>query len=666
MATSPFRARIRKSIADPALQIALDNNARRRVQARLTALATLPDARARRQRAHALRAEVIAHLDEYLDEFTARAAANGQIVHRAADAAEAVKIVLQIAQSHNAKSIAKSKSMISEEIGLNQALEAQGLRVVETDLGEYIVQLRGEKPAHIITPAVHLSRQEVGRLFEEKLGVPYTEDVPTLTAAARRLLREVFLSADIGITGVNFGVAETGALCIVTNEGNARMVTTVPPVHIALMGMERLAPTLEDLALLLSLLPRSATGQKLTVYTQLIQSPRRAGELDGARERHLVILDNGRRRMRNSPLQEALYCIRCGACLNACPVFRELGGHAYVGRDGSIAPYSGPIGSVVSPGLLSLEQFGHLAQASSLCGACKDACPVDIDLPRLLTRVRAGRTPQPTQVHGIGLSPFTRLGLGAYGRIAASGSMFAIAQRLSGMAAHLFFPFSDWFRMPAFTRWGLSRDFPRPALKPFRARFQARTAADSGFENQPGGNEAESKEARPQTEKTREFVESLLAVNGEIHHTSDTALTGDLIDFLKERKIQTLAAWEAIPGVEPAQLSGAGFRIVPADDPSSQAGLTGATCGISESGTLVLASGAGQPAGASLLPGVHLAVLHTSQIVSSLEEALQFPEIRRAATTVLVTGPSRTADIEMTLTIGVHGPGELHVFLVDG
>ena len=211
--------------------------------------------------------------------------------------------------------------MVTEEIELNHALEAAGHRVVETDLGEYIVQLRGEKPAHIITPAVHLRRHEVGKLFQEKLGIPYTEDIPTLTNTARKVLREVFLTADVGITGVNFGVAETGTLCIVTNEGNGRMVTTLPPIYIALMGMERIVPTLDDLALMLSLLPRSATGQKLSVYTQLIHSPRRADEMDGARERHLIIIDNGRSRLQHSPLREALYCIRCGACLNACPSF---------------------------------------------------------------------------------------------------------------------------------------------------------------------------------------------------------------------------------------------------------------------------------------------------------------------------------------------------------
>ena len=246
--------------------------------------------------------------------------------------------------------------------------------------------LNKEKPSHIIPPAEHLKKEQVAKLFQEKLGIPYTEDIPTLTATARKVLREVFLTADIGMSGVNFGVAETGGICLITNEGNGRMVTTVPKTHIALMGMERLAPTLDDLALLLSLLPRSATGQKLTVYTQLIHKP-----MPG-QTRHLIILDNGRSKLRNSPLKESLYCIRCGACLNACPVFRELSGHAYIGRDLSIAPYPGPIGSVISPGLFG-ENYFQLAQASSLCGACKEACPVDIDLPKLLTRVRAGQAP---------------------------------------------------------------------------------------------------------------------------------------------------------------------------------------------------------------------------------------------------------------------------------
>ena len=281
MTPTQFKSHIRISIANEALQIALDNNTQRRLKGRAAAFESLPDWRERRQRAHAVRADVITHLDEYRDQFIAKVEQNEIVVHRAKDAAEAINIVSEIIGSEP-KLIAKSKSMVSEEIELNHALEAAGHQVVETDLGEYIVQLRGEKPAHIITPAVHLRRHEVGKLFQEKLGIPYTEDIPTLTNTARKVLREVFLTADVGISGVNFGVAETGTLCIVTNEGNGRMVTTMPPVHIALMGMERIVPTLDDLALMLSLLPRSATGQKLSVYTQLIHSPRRADEVDGA------------------------------------------------------------------------------------------------------------------------------------------------------------------------------------------------------------------------------------------------------------------------------------------------------------------------------------------------------------------------------------------------
>jgi L-lactate dehydrogenase complex protein LldF len=377
----PFKERIRISLADANLQSALDANAERRITVRREAFASLSDPQMLRQRARAVRAEVIANLNDYLEKFLTRVQENGVIIHRAGDAAQAVQCIVEIARKHGARLVAKSKTMVSEEIRLNHALEAAGLRVVETDLGEYIVQLRGEPPSHIITPAVHLRRQDVGLLFHEKLGIPLTEDIPDMTAAARDVLRKVFLSADIGLSGVNFGVAETGTLCVLTNEGNGRMVTTIPPVHIALMGMERLVPSLDDLALMLALLPRSATGQKITVYANLLHGPRRSDEPDGPRERHLVVVDNGRSALRQSPLAEILYCIRCGACLNGCPVFREIGGHAYVGADGQGSAYPGPMGSVLSPALFGRAEFGHLARASSLCGACKENCPVDIDLP---------------------------------------------------------------------------------------------------------------------------------------------------------------------------------------------------------------------------------------------------------------------------------------------
>ena len=375
--------------------------------------------------------------------------------------------------------VAKSKSMVTEEIHLNHALEAKGMRVVETDLGEYIVQLRKERPAHIITPAVHLRRDDVGRLFHEKLGIPYTEDIPTLTNTARKILRDVFLTADVGVSGGNFGIADEGAFCIVTNEGNGRMITTLPKVHIALMGMERLVRNLDDLAVMLSLLARSATGQKLSVYTQLIHAP-----LDG-QQRHIILLDNGRTRIHNSPLKESLYCIRCGACLNACPVFRELGGHAYD------STYPGPIGSVISAGLFGSD-FIPLAQASSLCGACKEACPVDIDLPKLLTRVRAGQAPSPDKKEGeTGLTSLSKLFLTMYSRVARSPWLFAVSQRFASLGTRLVSPFSDWLSLPAFTGWGYSKDMPRFAGKTFRDRWKELSKETSKQENTYAGKQVD-------------------------------------------------------------------------------------------------------------------------------------------------------------------------------
>ena len=674
MRTSSFRAKIREKIADDALQVALDANAQRRVQGRINAFASLPDWKERRQRAHAVRAEVIAHLDEYLDKFIARVTGNGVIVHRAQNAAQATQIVLDIiensprsrreenisvhprAQSSLGGSlVAKSKSMVTEEIGLNHALEAAGHRVVETDLGEYIIQLRGERPSHIITPAVHLRRHEVGELFHKKLGIPYTEDISLLTNTARKVLREVFLNADVGVSGVNFGVAETGTLTLVTNEGNGRMVTTLPPVHIAIMGMERLVPTLDDLALMLSLLPRSATGQKISVYTQLIQRPQ------PDQQRHIILVDNGRSRLRNSSLQEILYCIRCGACLNACPVFREIGGHAYLGADGSIAPYPGPIGSVVSPGLLG-KNYVQLAQASSLCGACKDACPVDIDLPKLLTRVRAGET----EDQGNALPTPVKFGLRMYARLAKRPGLFAVSQRLAGLGAHLVAP-SGWMKFPAFTGWGYSKDFPRPAVKPFRDKFQEINHESAEFVEQKERRKDESIEIpqMPKFDLMPQFIKELTTLGGHVVETTAPELSTQLLSLLQEKNINCVQAWDSISGVDWDAITEAGISVQHEADETIKAGITGALAGIAETGTLVIHSGNGRPLTASLLPEVHIAILRASDIEENLPKVFELRKIESYESVVLVSGPSRTADIEMTLTIGVHGPGELHVFLLD-
>jgi L-lactate dehydrogenase complex protein LldF len=697
-----FHVHIQAALADPGLQAALDLNAERRLNARLQAYTSLPeDVLTLRKRAHAVRAETITHLELYLDQFVAQAQANGLVVHRANDAAQAVEIVKEIARQHGARLIAKAKTMVGEEIQLNQALEAVGLTAVETDLGEYIVQLRGEHPAHILTPAVHLRRSDVGQTFHEKLGVPYTDDVASLVSIARQNLRQTFLDADIGVSGVNFGVVEDGSLCLLSNEGNARLVTTVPPVHVALMGIERLVPTLDNLALMLSLLARSGTGQKMTVYTSLIRSPRRLSEPDGPQERHLVLVDNGRNAVRSSTLAESLYCIRCGACLNACPVFREIGGHAYVGIHGQGSPYSGPIGSVISPGLFGGSEFGGLARASTLCGACKDACPVDIDLPELLLRVRAGAgRPQPGAISAEVASQAPKSlqwGLRLYAWAAADERRFAFAQRLAGFFGRLAAPFSGWMHLPAWSGWGLSRNFPRPASRPFRARFQTLdkppALGDSSHKNvilseakDPDSsvaalpqNDIVRMDVTAQNDKLREdapssklnlverFASELTALGGVIHTCTSAELKEHLLTFLRERGISSVMSWEMqeLPDGMVQALIDAGIKVSHVADPTAQAGLTGTLAAVADTGTLVIPSGNGRLQVASLLAGIHIAILYSRNVYENLPQVLQLREVKDASVVSLISGPSRTADIELSLTIGMHGPAEVHVFCLD-
>lgn len=670
---SPFYQKIRSALSNPTLQSALDNNAERRNTARRTVYQTLPeDLQTMRQRAHAMRAEVIEHLDHYLEEFIDKANRNGWIIHRPKTGRQAVEIVLEIAQRHRATHIAKSKSMVSEEIDLNPALEKAGMEIVETDLGEYIVQLRKEHPAHIITPAVHLTRQQVGQLFHEKFGIPYTDDVPTMTATARRVLREVFLRAEVGLSGVNFGVAENGVICIVTNEGNGRMVTTLPPVHVALMGIERLVPTLDDLALMLYLLPRSATGQKLTVYTSLIRAPSKDG--DGCRERHLILIDNGRMALRETPLKEALYCIRCGACFNACPVFRELGGHSYVGASGRSTPYGGPIGSVISSGLFGYEEFGHLARASSLCGACREACPVDIDLPKLLLRVRAGKIDRRSKppITKSNAPSYLKWGLRLFAIFASHPLLFQLAQRIAGVGSYLMSPSKKWMRLPSISGWGYSKDFPRPALRPFRAIWKE-IQEESQTIQTPSSHPLQIEVAQPAETSTAKdvvawFAEELTSLGGRYIPCTSINLAQKLLDFLRENHITSIQCWgeKYLPNGLLSFLENHNITVKHQAHPEIPAGLTGVECAIAESGTLVIPGDRDRPLTASLLPEIHLAILRSSDILPRLPEALQRQERIKAPVTVLISGPSRTADIEMTLTIGVHGPRLVVVFcLID-
>ncbi len=349
---------------------------------RRAAWASLPDVERLRSLAASIKDHCLDQLDDYLQEFIQQATANGMQIHLAATQTDVIEIVREIASSRGCKVVSKGKSMASEEVELNRWLEESGLEVVETDLGEFIVQIADDHPSHIVLPIIHKSVPEVAAAMHRRLGGAYTEDEKQLTRAAREHLRPLFRRCDLGITGVNFAVAETGSIVLVTNEGNGRYTSTRPRVHVALMGIEKLVPRLDDLSVFVKLLGRSGTGQPITVYTNVVSGPRRAGDEDGPQEVHVVIMDRGRSRILSSKFREALRCIRCGACLNACPVYRSIGGHAY----GSV--YPGPIGKVITPLLEGLEKHRDLPEASSLCGACLEACPVKIDIPRLLVDLR--------------------------------------------------------------------------------------------------------------------------------------------------------------------------------------------------------------------------------------------------------------------------------------
>ncbi|OUS77628.1 iron-sulfur cluster-binding protein [Paenibacillus sp. MY03] len=357
-----------------------------------------------RERGRQIRLHTIAHLDYYLNTFVENARANGVHVHFADTAQEAVELTLDIAEHVGARSVVKSKSMVSEELHLNHALESIGVEAIETDLGEYIIQLAGEMPSHIVIPAIHKNRYQIAELLSKEAGYELPPDTTALASFVRKKLREKFLEADIGMTGCNFAIAETGSMVLFENEGNARMVTTVPKTQITLMGMERIIPSWEDLEVMATLLPRSATGQKLTMYMSGITGPKRTADGDGPEEMHIIIVDNGRSLQLGDPeFQELLNCIRCGACLNACPVYRHIGGHAY----GST--YSGPIGAVLTPSLnKNIAEWDDIANASSLCGACYEACPVKIPLHDMLVYLRRRKVESGNgnKLEGMGMQGF--------------------------------------------------------------------------------------------------------------------------------------------------------------------------------------------------------------------------------------------------------------------
>jgi L-lactate dehydrogenase complex protein LldF len=460
--STPFRERAARALDDAFLRQALTIATTKFIDLRREAFDAFPEGEALRDRARAIKEATLQRLDHYLDQLIDNVERRGGHVHYADTAADARRIVLDVARRAGARLAVKSKSMATEEIELNEALLEAGITPVETDLGEYIIQLAHEKPSHIIAPAIHKTKGQVAELFAKELEREVAADPEELTRIARGELRDKFLAADIGITGANFAVADTGTVVLVTNEGNGRMVTSLPRVHVAVMGVEKVVPSMSDLVVFLAILAKSATGQKLSSYTTLVQGPRRPGELEGAEEFHLVLLDNGRIRQIGGTLREALACLRCGACLNVCPVYRQIGGHAYG------YTYPGPIGILLTAMLHGGESVRDLAHASSLCGACVEACPVRIDIPRMLIELRNENVERAVAPRG------ERLVFRALARLLARPRLYRLAAALGRLAQRPFVRDGGLHALPGLLgEWTRTRDLPPVASRTFTERWAA-------------------------------------------------------------------------------------------------------------------------------------------------------------------------------------------------
>jgi len=473
--TRSFKENAREALEDGNLQNALYKLTRGFPVKRLQAAARLPEFEALRDQARAIKNHVLDNLDLYLERFEEKVVAEGGQVHWCRDAEEARQAILGICRDAGAKTITKSKSMIGEEIAINDFLDDNGVTPIETDLGEYIIQLRKDPPSHIIAPAIHLSKQQVADTFR-KCHANLPEDRPldeprALLEEARHELREKFLAADVGLTGANMLIAETGSNILVTNEGNADLTYGLPRVHIVIASLEKIVPTLEDATTILRVLARSATGQEMSVYTTFCTGAKRPGDLDGPEEYHVVLLDNGRTELLGTEFQEMLRCIRCGACLNHCPVYKTIGGHAY----GWV--YSGPMGAVLIPGLIGIDEAGHLPNASTLCGRCENVCPMRIPIPRML---RAWRQ---RQFETGGTGTVSRFGLGLWALLAQRPALY---NRLAGSVIALLGAFGrrrgrfSW--LPLAGGWTAARDFPVPQGDSFISQYHRGPRGDASGE----------------------------------------------------------------------------------------------------------------------------------------------------------------------------------------
>ena len=469
-----FEEKIHQTLADSKLQLAIFAATGRLMEKRRKAVnaQACPDYQELRTQAHEVKRHTIDHLDHYLELFEHNVTAHGGQVIFCKDATEVADFVLDLAKRRRASLIVKSKSMTTEEVDLNERLEHHQLESVETDLGEYLIQLAHERPYHIVAPALHKTKEQVADLLTDRLGVPRETVIEKQTMIARAVLREKFLGADIGISGANFLVADSGAVVLVENEGNARLTTSAPKIHIAIAGIEKMIPRAQDLAVFLKLLGRSATGQPLTVYTSFLSGPRRGEEIDGPEEFYVVLLDNGRTKvLADREKRESLYCIRCGACLNHCPVYRKIGGHSFPWV------YSGPIGAILTPQFLGVNHEPGLPFASSLCGACAEVCPVKIDIPKILLELRSDVKKSEERE---GANRLERLAFRAFAWVMRHPRLYEMA----GVAAASLAPSGDgggWVRslplgikVAPLNAWLSQRDLPSAPAKSFRQLWRER------------------------------------------------------------------------------------------------------------------------------------------------------------------------------------------------
>lgn len=624
--------------AAPALSQAVRTTTDKLAAGRVSALADLPDAQAARNRARVARQRAVSNLSETLARFTAAAQAQGTVVHRAANADAARTLIGGILRQAGAKRVVKSKSMATEEVGLRPYLERSGLRVIETDLGEWIVQLADQAPSHIIVPAVHLDRAQISALLSREAGRPLGLDTRDLAAFARARLRDEFLAADVGISGANLLIAETGTLMIVSNEGNARMCTTLPRVHIALVGVEKLVGTWREALDVLAVLPRSATGQAITQYVSFITGPARPGDAahDGPREVHVILLDNGRLQLVGTPAEELLYCIRCGACLNACPVFRTMGGHQYG------TTYPGPIGAALTPHLTRGRAGRDLPWASSLCGACREVCPVNIQLDDQLIALRA-QYPKPAG---------ERLAMAGFGTLAdgrrLAGTLRVARVLLGGRPVE---------RLPGILdHWTRGRSIRGIARRLRRGADVSPPAAVRSVPVPPPA--APAPRVPLSSDPLAAFTQNWERQGGKTMRVGRAQLERAVREVIGKGPVSHDAVLGAlVEGIESA------------GPLEAACGLIWAEAAAIATASMVLRSGTHTQRRRSLVPGRVVFIVDADTIHPDLPTAFAALGLleagARPAAVTLVSGPSRSSDIENDMVIGVHGPGEAWALLVD-